>query len=143
VLSRFGARPEPRSAGSAVVDRYLQLLSDPEAPLEAFRDVLHPEIRQVEHPNALNPTGQERDLEGLLEDVTKGRSLLAAQRFEVLGHVASGDEVATRARWTGTLTSGPTLSASFAMHFTLRDGRIWRQENFDCFDPLPGSIAGV
>jgi hypothetical protein len=62
--------------------------------------------------------------------------------LEVLGHVASGDQVSTRARWSGELTSGATLSASFAMHFTLRDGRIWRQENFDCFDPLPGSIAG-
>jgi hypothetical protein len=47
--------------------------------------------------------------------------------------------VATRALWAGTLRTGPTLTTRFSMHFVLRDGRIWRQETFDCFDPLPGA----
>jgi hypothetical protein len=142
-LSRLGSRDDVLTDGPALIERYLALLSDPRAPIEAFRTVLHPEVRQIEHPNALNPAGQERDLQALLDDVTRGRKLLAEQRFDVLDHVASGDRVATRAVWAGTLASGATLTARFSMHFVLRDGLVWRQENFDCFDPLPGGDAAA
>jgi hypothetical protein len=139
VLTRFEAREPSAAHGAALVDRYLALLSDREAPPEALRSVLHPNVRQVEHPNAINPAGQERGLEEMLVDVVRGRELLTGQRFDVLGHVVGSDQVATRARWTGTLVSGAKITASFSMHFTLRDGLIWRQENYDCFDPLPGA----
>ena len=136
-LSRFEAREPGPEAGAGLVERYLALLSDPDTQPDALRAVLHPDVRQIEHPNAINPTGQERDLQGLLDGVVRGRTLLTSQRFDVIGHVSQADEIMTRAYWTGTLASGAALTARFAMHFTLRDGLIWRQENYDCFDPLP------
>lgn len=136
-LSRFEAREPGPEAGAGLVERYLALLSDPDTQPDALRAVLHPDARQIEHPNAINPTGQERDLQRLLDGVVRGRTLLTSQRFDVIGHVSHADEIMTRAYWTGTLASGAALTARFAMHFTLRDGLIWRQENYDCFDPLP------
>ena len=57
-------------------------------------------------------------------DLRIDRAGSGMSRFDVVGDVASGDEVATRAHWSGTLVSGETLSASFAVHFTFRDGLI-------------------
>ena len=46
----------------------------------------------------------------------------------------------TRVRWTGTLAvaagplpAGTALEAHSSMWFTVRGGRIARQENYDCF----------
>jgi ketosteroid isomerase-like protein len=65
-------------------------------------------MRFVERPNLVSPRGSER--------------------------------VASRVVWTGTLAveappyaAGAQLRADSSMHFTFRDGRILRQENFDCF----------
>jgi ketosteroid isomerase-like protein len=52
----------------------------------------------------------------------------------------AGGAGATRVRWTGTLAvdagplpAGTRMEAHSAMWFTVRDGRIARQENYDCF----------
>lgn len=52
----------------------------------------------------------------------------------------------TRATWTGTLAidarpraAGTALRAACPIHFTLRDGRIVLQENFDCYDAPAGA----
>jgi ketosteroid isomerase-like protein len=33
-----------------------------------------------------------------------------------------------------SLTAGDIMRAHFAMFFEFRDGRIWRQRNYDCFE---------
>jgi len=43
-----------------------------------------------------------------------------------------------RARWA---RSTSRLKADSFMYFTLRDGRIAQQENYDCFHPLDGADA--
>jgi hypothetical protein len=40
------------------------------------------------------------------------------------------------AREAGALTPGRVLTAHIAMFFTLRNDRILRQENYDCFAPF-------
>jgi ketosteroid isomerase-like protein len=97
-------------------------------------------MRFVERPNLVSPRGSERDREQVLASVEVGRQLLRDQRFEVVDPVVEGDRVASRVVWTGTLAveappyaAGAQLRADSSMHFTLRDGRIAHQENFDCF----------
>jgi ketosteroid isomerase-like protein len=68
--------------------------------------------------------------------------MMAAQRYEVLNAIGSGDRVAVEVRWTGTLAvplgslpAGGQMRARFAIFLELRDGRIVRQRNYDCFEP--------
>ena len=55
-----------------------------------------------------------------------------------------GDTVVSRMTWRGRLAidagplkAGSELTAHISQHTTVRDGRIWRTESFDCYEPLP------
>jgi ketosteroid isomerase-like protein len=100
------------------------------------------DVVQVEFPNRLVPTGATRDLAALRDAAVRGRKVMAAQRFEILNAIASGDQVAVEALWSGTLAvplgsipAGGQMRARFAIFLTYRDGKIVRQHNYDCFDP--------
>ncbi|MGV3592146.1 MAG: nuclear transport factor 2 family protein [Gammaproteobacteria bacterium] len=99
------------------------------------------DAEQIERPNRLNPAGGRSDLPTLLARAEKGRDLLRAQRYEVLSLVAEGQRVATEVLWSGTLAvavgtlaAGATLRAHIAMFFDMKDGLIYRQRNYDCFE---------
>jgi ketosteroid isomerase-like protein len=100
------------------------------------------DVVQVEFPNRLLPNGATRDLAALRDAAERGGKVMTAQRFEVLNAIASGDQVAVEALWTGTLAvplgslpAGGQMRARFAIFLTYRDGKIVRQHNYDCFDP--------
>jgi ketosteroid isomerase-like protein len=112
---------------------------DPIAGLRFFAD----DVVQVEFPNRLIPNGTTRDLAAIADAAERGRKVMTAQRFEVLNAIASGDQVAVEALWSGTLAvalgsipAGGQMRARFAIFLTYRDGRIVRQHNYDCFDPF-------
>jgi ketosteroid isomerase-like protein len=119
-----------------LIDRYLDLIADPTSDLAELSELLDPEMRFLERPNLINPAGTERDLEQIVASAEAGRRMLSDQSFEVVDHLVDGDRVVTRVVWRGTLADGGTsLRADSSMHFELRDGRIVRQENYDCFHP--------
>ena len=130
--------PDP----TAVIERWLALVADPRASAEDVAPLLHPSARFVEHPNLVNPRGQDRGVEEAVAALAGSRSLLARADFDVLDHLAADERVVTRAVWTGTLAidagplpAGTTLRADCSIHFLVRDGLIVRQENFDCYAP--------
>ena len=99
------------------------------------------DMRQIELPNRLNPSGQESDLAGMLLRSEQGRKVLRSQHYEILSEVAQGSRVAVEAVWTGilavpfgTLTPGSEMKAHLAIFFEFRDGRIASQRNYDCFE---------
>jgi len=119
---------------------YLEAIGREDAlgPLRFFAD----DVVQVEFPNRLLPNGATRDLAALRDAAERGRKVMTAQRFKVLNAIASGDQVAVEALWTGTLAvalgsipAGGQMRARFAIFLTYRDGKIVRQHNYDCFDP--------
>ncbi|EYF04628.1 nuclear transport factor 2 family protein [Chondromyces apiculatus] len=123
-----------------VVRRYLASIGqgDQEATLSFFAD----DVVQEEFPNRLMPQGATRDLEAIREGGRRGAKVMAAQRYEVLNAMASGEQVAVEVVWVGTLAVpfgsipvGGEMRARFAIFVTLRDGKIVRQHNYDCFDP--------
>jgi ketosteroid isomerase-like protein len=125
---------------TAVIERYLTLIADPTADPAAIGELLDPEARFIEHPNLFSPRGSERDRAQVLASLKQGRVLVHEQRFDVIDHLVAGDTIATRAVWTGTLAveappfaAGARLRADSSMYFDVRDGRIVRQENYDCF----------
>ena len=100
------------------------------------------DVLQVEFPNRLLPAGATRHIAALRDAAQRGRKVMTAQRFEVVNAIASGDQVAVEALWTGTLAvplgnipAGGQMRARFAIFLTYRDGKIVRQHNYDCFDP--------
>jgi ketosteroid isomerase-like protein len=135
-------------SSAEIVERYLSLIADPSAGVDQIAALLHDEMRFVERPNLVNPHGSTRDGAAMLAAVAQGRQLLESQRFEVLDHVVAGDTIATRVVWTGIpavdappFRAGSSLRADSFMRFTLRDGRIAHQENYDCFHPIEGAEA--
>jgi ketosteroid isomerase-like protein len=125
----------------ATVRAYLAALENGEAG-DSLRRFFTEDARQVEMPNRLNAHGQESDLEHMLQRSMQGLKILREQRYEIVSEMAQEDRVAVEARWAGVLaiafgnmTPGTEMTASLAVFFTFRDGRILAQHNYDCFDP--------
>lgn len=124
----------------AIAKEYLAALSSG-ADAESLNRFYTDDVVQEEFPNRLMPNGATRDLEAIKDGRRKGKALLAAENFEVVNVVASGDSVAMEVIWTGTvkIAAGPfapgqLLRARFGVFLDFRDGRIARQRNYDCFD---------
>jgi ketosteroid isomerase-like protein len=120
------------------------VVADLDSSPDALRDVLHPDVRVVEHPNAINPSGTVRDRDAAIAGFLAGKRLLAAQSIELLELLASGDRIAVRATWRGTLredagatAAGTELVAHISAWLTVADGRIREHETFDCYEPFP------
>lgn len=122
--------------------RYLRAVEEG-GGAERAEEFYTPDALLIEHPNKLAPKGVMRDLAEIVEAGRRGRALLERQRNELESAVIEGDRAALTLRWTGVfkvdvpqlgLKAGDALHARFAQFYTLRDGRIARQETFDCFE---------
>ena len=134
----------------AVIDRYLAAVTDRDATAEDVAAFVHPAARFVERPNLVAPSGRSRDATTALATLGHGRRLMREHRFDVHEHVACGDRVVTRALWTGVLAidagdlpAGTELRAECCMVFTVRDGRILEQQNYDCYQPVEAPVAAA
>jgi ketosteroid isomerase-like protein len=125
---------------SAFVRRYLGAISAGAtgATLAAFYD---PEAIQEEFPNRLTPNGAKRTVTDILEGAERGKKVLSGQNFDVRAIMAGGDRVAVEAIWTGKLAiaignlkPGDEMKARFAIFLEMKNGKIYRQRNYDCFD---------
>jgi ketosteroid isomerase-like protein len=126
-------------ANLEIVRRYLAAI---EADSGAV-DFYDPDVIQEEFPNRFLPTGARRDLAALREAAARGRAVMRGQRYEVHAAHAVGDTVVLEVLWAGTLAvpvgslaAGDEMRAHFAVFVELRDGRIYRQRNYDCFEPF-------
>ena len=132
------------SDAAAVVRRYFDVVADLGSPDDALLELLHPDVRVTERPNALNPRGAVRDRDAVVAGFVAGKRLLADQAIDVVELIAAGDRVAVRATWRGTigagagaLPAGARLVAHVAAWLTVHEGRIREHETFDCYEPLP------
>ena len=92
---------------------------------------------------ARHEDGQHGDRATSLRAVELSRTLLSHARFAVHSHLVHGDTVASRLTWRGRLAidagplkAGVKLTAHISQHTTVRDGRIFRTESFDCYGPF-------
>lgn len=99
-----------------------------------------PDAQQREFPNRLVPAGAERGLADLLAGRERGRQVVEDERYEVHDALVDGDRVAVELTWTarlrvplGAARPGDRMHARCGVFFTLADGRIARQHNYDCF----------
>jgi ketosteroid isomerase-like protein len=111
--------------------------------LETVGQLYHPDVVQTEHPNRLYAKGQVRDRATMLRDLPKGKTVLRSQRYPIDSIVGAGDRVVVEMRWEGilavplgTLQPGDAMIAHICMVFTLRDGQVVAQSNYDCYEPF-------
>ncbi len=130
--------------------RYFAVVGDLASTEDDLRRLLAPELRVVEHPNAVLPRGAVRDLAATLTGFSLGKQLLRAQVFEVHEVFAAGDRAAVRATWRGTVAvdagpyrSGQTLVAHVAALLTVRDGQVVAHETYDCYEPISTTASDV
>lgn len=103
----------------------------------------HPEIEQTEYPNAIVKTTAVRNLQDLKEGSERGKKILLKEEYEIKNLYSSNNHVILEAIWKGTLSVpvgslpvGGQMTANFAQFFEFKDGKIYKQRNYDCFDPF-------
>jgi ketosteroid isomerase-like protein len=120
-----------RAVTRDLVIRYLQLVEAMD--LDGVAALIHPDIAVIEHPNKLTPAGARYDATALHAAGERGKALMAAQRYAIRQLIVDGQRAAAAMTWTGTLKDGRTMTAEICSVIEVRDGKIWRQEQFDCF----------
>jgi ketosteroid isomerase-like protein len=125
----------------AIARRYLEALENGAAGGE-LAEFFASDVIQEEFPNRLSPIGAHRNLDAILEAARKGKQTLRAQKFEILNSIVDGDRVALEVFWSGylavpvdSLPADSEMRAHFSMWLEFKDGKIFRQHNYDCFDP--------
>jgi ketosteroid isomerase-like protein len=131
---------------ASVVKRYFEVVADLDSSVDDVLAMLHPSVRITEHPNVITPRGAVRDRDAVVAGFLAGKRLLAAQTIDVHEMLVSGDRVAVRATWCGTvgqgapsLPAGTELVAHIAALLTVEDGTVREHETFDCYEPLPAA----
>jgi ketosteroid isomerase-like protein len=132
----------------AVVEQYLAVVADLGASPDDLDAFVHPGARFTERPNLVAPGGRRRDAACARAAFVHSRALLSENRLDVHEHVVAGERVVTRATWTGVLAvdagpvpAGTEMRAECCMVFTVRDGQIHEQDNYDCYHPVEVSAA--
>ena len=102
--------------------------------LDRVATFLHPDVQVIEHPNKLNANGATYDAKAMRAAGERGAALMASERYEVRALTCEGDRVVAQMAWTGTLKDGRSMRAQICSAIELKDGLIWRQEQYDCFE---------
>jgi ketosteroid isomerase-like protein len=133
--------PDTTAENVAVVERFLAAFDRRWPTEEELGELLAPDVRFVERPNLVSPGGSERDAASMRAALEAGRQLLVWQSYEVRDHVASGDTVVTRMRWSGEIAvdagpwrAGTRMAAWCVAHYRLAEGRIVSIEQHDCYE---------
>ncbi|WP_151735276.1 nuclear transport factor 2 family protein [Paenibacillus tengchongensis] len=106
-----------------------------------YAGIFHPDIKQTEYPNWLTATLTVSDWKVLFQRMPNGAKLLSSQSYDIQHAFETENAVITEVIWTavvgadlGTFRAGQELKAYFCCVFEFRDGLIFRQRNYDCFE---------
>lgn len=103
----------------------------------------HPDAEQIEFPNAITKNVTRRTLKDLKDASERGAKILTREEYEVKNLLSAGNTVILECIWRGTLAiplgnipAGGQMTAYFAQFFEFKDGKIFKQRNYDCFEPF-------
>lgn len=126
-----------------VITNYLKLLETFETSKDEFKKYVHNDAMFIEYPNLVTQKGQERDVTEALKGAELGKKILTSQKFEISNFFESTEAVIAETTWTGTmavdaghLKKGQVLKAYICMVMEFKDGKIFRQRNYDCYEPF-------
>lgn len=123
------------------VKRFFELVETFSVSESDFKLLLHPEMEQTEFPNLLTPKVVVSNFDDLMQRIPNGRKLLKQQKYDIQQVYEAGDALITEVVWTaevgasvGSFQAGQQLKAYFCCFFEFKDGKIYRQRNYDCFE---------
>ena len=103
----------------------------------------HPEIQQIEFPNAVVKNTTLRNLKDLKDGSERGQKIMSKEEYEIKELYSFNNIVILEAIWNGTVSvpignipAGGKITAYFAQFFEFKDNKIYRQRNYDCFEPF-------
>jgi ketosteroid isomerase-like protein len=130
------------SDNEKIVMKFIKMLEKQQSA-DGLDEFYHPNVEQIEFPNAILKNKTTRNSEALKEGFEKGLKIMSKQEFEVQNIYSSGDIVILEAIWKGTVSVpignipiGGQMVAYFSQFFEFKDGKIFRQRNYDCFEPF-------
>lgn len=113
-----------------VIERYLRALERHD--LDAVATSLHDDVEIIEHPNPMNPDGMRYDKAAIRAAGEHGKAMLAHERYEVQRWIIDGDEAAVQIEWSAKLRTGQAIRAFICSCIVVKDGQIWRQQQYEC-----------
>lgn len=127
----------------ALVNRYLELVSNFHSEPIDYEWIFHPEMLETEYPNRLSPKIRQRTAQDGLAGIALGKQLLKFQRYEVQQFFESETALTVELIWSGELAidagllkKDQTLKAYVCFVFEFKEGRIFRQRHYDCYEPF-------
>lgn len=122
------------------VKRFFELIEAFDSESD-FKPLLHPEIEQTEYPNLITPSAVVSNYDVLMQRMPAGKKLLKEQKYDIQRVHEAGESLITEVIWTaevgadvGAFKTGQQLKAYFCCVFDFKDGKIYRQRNYDCFE---------
>jgi ketosteroid isomerase-like protein len=107
----------------------------------ALDQLFHPEYENREHPNKLSPAGKHYDLAAIRAAAERGAKVIASERYEIRAMIVEGDRAVVQMVWSGTLAvaagplpAGHVMRAQICSIIELKDGKVLRQEQYDCYE---------
>ena len=112
-------------------------------PFEELKRFYHKEVVQTEFPNGLAKHTISRNLADLEAASLRNRQVLQKEFYEVVKEYVAGNTVVLEVVWRGILgmpmakmKAGTELKGYFVQVFEFKEGKIYRQRNYDCFEPF-------
>ena len=128
------------SARIELINAYLNALNQMTLG-EELAKFFHPDVKQTEFPNKITPKRVDRDLNAILDGAARGAQIMQKQHFAINNIFDADQYTVAELTWTGTLSVpigslniGEEMIAHFACIFEFKDGLIFRQRNYDCFE---------
>ena len=125
-----------------IVEAFLKALETRES-FDELEKFYHPDIEHTEYPNAIRKSTGVGKLSNLKAASERGKKALLKEEYEIKNIFSVNNTVIVEAIWKGTLAvpigtikAGEVMTAHFAQFFEFKDEKIYRQRNYDCFDPF-------
>jgi hypothetical protein len=103
----------------------------------------HPDVKQIDFPNTVTRNRKVSTLKDIREAIEQSKKMLQKEEYEVLNSWSFENTVIIEAIWTGTLAvpmgnipAGGQMKAYFAQFYEFKEGKIFKQRNYDCFEPF-------
>ena len=125
-----------------IVTEFLKMMSERKSE-DTFEKFYHEDAEQIEYPNLVTKNIARRSLKDLKIGSERGRKIMSKEIYEIKNLYSLDNIVILEAVWKGTLSIPigklkivEEMIAYFAQFFEIKDGKIFRQRNYDCFEPL-------
>jgi hypothetical protein len=106
----------------------------------------HPDVVQIEYPNSFTKNIKIRTLQDLEKAADQGRQVLREEHYEMINSYVCNNTVILEVIWKatsaieiGSAPAGIPIQAYFTQFFEFKDGKIFRQRNYDCFESFNNS----